>query len=484
MAIDFSLLQPQPTPHQGVVAQSGPSPLESLGAGLMTGAKTITDIRAARQNMAVQQQQMDQNKQLFPSVLQKSQNDAESSTLDLQQKKSNIKSVQEVSDAFHKNWDAGMAQMAKSDPGGYVKLQGDIATTQKTLQDTANLATTNKKDALGMYNDFAAKGYSLAQASANAEHQQPGSGDVVYQQGLKMLGSTVAAQLPPHFDANTFHTLTYIGADSKLQQMKDAEGKNATPEMKNAQAIGDLQDKAQNKTITPAEQGKLDSLQMQINGKINKDKGGKDPDEIYQTSLSEGLGKADAKTVTTAQTTRGTMTHLLADTQDASNILTKIPPGYTGPIVDYLKANKMDTEVQEMQKITAEIPFLTKSLVGISNGMRFTQGELEQLNRASGSTAINREALQWVIDRTSTKSIEGIHNNWEVESNIRKNGGKEAYSRWLETNPEPSKSIDKSNSYQNADTVQVTHPDGRTGTIPKANLDAAIKAGYKPVGAK
>lgn len=459
MPIDFSLLTPQPAPRQGVVGTIAPQPgrpngLDQLAGGLLEGAKVGTSIAATRQGMAATQQSMDQSAQLFPSQLKEAEDKAATADSVLQQTQATTKSAKDVSDAFHSNWEDGMKQMAKSDPAGYLNLQGTIAKTQESLQATANAAADGKQKSLNMYNQFAMTGYTVAQNAAAAEKSQPGSGEQVYQQQLKMLGPTLSSQLPPHFDSNTFHTLTYVGATAHLDQMKAQENKDATPEMKNAQAVGTLQSKVQNKTITPVEQKTLDSLQSQINDKTNKGKGDKSADDKYQDALASGLAQADAKAVTTASTTRGTLTHLLSDSSDGSAILAKVPPGYTGPIVDWLKANKMDTDVQKLQKITSEIPFLVKSTVGITNGMRFTQGELEQLNRASGDTKINRDALQWVLDRTSTKATEGIHDNWKAENDIRSRGSSDAYKAWVKTNPEPVKDISKDNSYKKVDFQQ------------------------------
>lgn len=321
MAIDFGLLTPQATPHQGVIGTiapqpAGPNPIDSLASGLLEGAKAGTSIMASRQGIAESQQRMDQNAQLFPSQLQQAETKAQSDTLDLQTKQSQVKSAKEVSDAFHKNWDEGMNQMAKSDPAGYVKLQGDIAKTKESLQTTATAATENKKAALSMYDDFATKGYGLVQAAAAAEKQQPGSGQAVYQQGLKMMGPTLAAQLPQKFDANTFHTLTYVGAESHLAIMKDQETKNATNESKNAGIIGDLQDKVNKGKATDAEKAKLESMQSQLATKNKKTQGDSLVDKGEQQTTIASL-KAIDKTADTAQASSTTIDMMSAIDKEA-----------------------------------------------------------------------------------------------------------------------------------------------------------------------
>lgn len=160
------------------------------------------------------------------------------------------------------------------------------------------------------------------------------------------------------------------------------------------------------------------------------------------------LAKKDADSAGTARSTRDTITHLMSDATDAKSKLTQIPNFKLGPIVDVLKTNRFDTNVQEVQKLLAEMPFLNKSLVGISQGMKFTQGELDQLNKITGSTASNKGALQWIMDRTLVKGTAENHNLWEREKSVRSNGSTSLYNKWLAENPEPPKELnDPSNIY-------------------------------------
>jgi len=456
MSIDFSLIQAQPTPKQGVMGSipgmtvnNGPNKLDSLASGLLEGAKVGTQIAATRQDIAASKQKNAEEAALFPSILQQQKNAAETSNIDLESRKVQAANAAGAAAAFRQNMDAGMAYLQKNDVVKYLDIKTKQINTEKSIADLASKVADTKTKQLNYSNSITSNAYDLAQAASKAGQQRgPQAAEAVYQQGLKFMGDTVASALPPHFDDSTYHVLSDLGGQSKINQQRDQIMKNGTPEEKNAYRTAELQNKIKSGIASDQDKTELNSLQNQIqdaqNAKIKKQGS---PSDYYDKALAG----QDAKTAASANSTRGTMQHLAYDASDGADVLSKVPAGYTGPVIDYLKANKMNTEVQKLQKILAEIPFLVKSTVGISNGMRFTQGELEQLNKASGSTAINREALQWVLDRTNTKATEGIYTNWKVENDIRKNGSPEVYKRWLESNPEPKQSIDVNNSYKQVD---------------------------------
>ncbi len=167
-----------------------------------------------------------------------------------------------------------------------------------------------------------------------------------------------------------------------------------------------------------------------------------------QKAFTTAAATAQSKAVQGSQQQTQALHIVHDDAKDALDIIKNIPAGETGPVVDYLHANGMDSDIQKIQKLLSGIPIAVKAMYGVTPGNRLTTTELQQLNKASGSTAINKDALQWVLNRLIPQSEGIIHDNWIKEKDFYKNAGGETYKNWANSNPEPQHNYNNSSISQ------------------------------------
>lgn len=291
------------------------------------------------------------------------------------------------------------------------KMSDDEMTKKQTGYSTVILGLNSVKNDTSLNDaDKAAKLETVKKQTLDAAYAHGRITKDEYQQGLAMTPDQVYQHAVQEFTLN--HT---------ADQMKKKGG--VGEELKN---LGDTNIATSNKTQTPTEK-----------------------------AFTGAVAQTQAKAVQGSQQQTQALNIVSSDAKDALQILQKIPAGMTGPVVDYLKANAMDSEVQKIQKLLAGIPIAVKAMYGVTPGNRLTATELQQLNKASGSTSINKDALQWVLNRLIPQSAGIIHDNWVKENDFYKNAGGEVYKNWKESNPEPQAGF----KMENGPSVGTVHVD-------------------------
>lgn len=271
MAINFGLLQPI-APKQGVIA-TGTSTHSDAGVGnsLSSLAGGIAQGMEAGTKMKAEQQQMDQSAQLFPSVLQKSQADAvqaqNQATITGIQAKSATQQwndLQQQRAAFSQNFNNGMQVIMKTNPTEGLKMQQTMAETQQALATAANQIADTKQKQFAAYTSMTATGAKLATSAAQAEKQQPGMGQQVWEQGLKMMPESLSSLYPQQFTPSTNMVMVKLGADSVFNMQQQQIMKNASPMEKDQIRRDGLQQKVQDGSATPQDKQDLQELNNKI----------------------------------------------------------------------------------------------------------------------------------------------------------------------------------------------------------------------------
>lgn len=467
MPINFGILAPlqqtvQPVTGPTMHAMPAKDPLADFSNGLMGG---IT-----------QGQQIQQNSQ-----------NLQEGELKLNAAKQGAADYKELRASAAQGWDQYLKTLKTQDPVAAVDAQTKMATLQKTQADAKDADAKEYKSLVDVQGNF------YGQVSQGRNDQEKAA---IWAMQRENMPKSVQDAIPEKYDQNT------LMAGMTIHQFDVANTLEKNPKLaaEGQSPLGKIQsdaDKKQQLIANMKAKGLDTSQQEQELTQLNQ--ASTSEANPAQKAFDSAAAQHQEKMASDLTSTRGTIHALLTDNADAKAKLKDISEAQLGPLVNYLKLNALNPDVQELNKLTSEMPFLNKSLVGISAGMRFTQGELDQLNRITGGPGTSKKALQWLFDRTEAVGTRKLIENWHAEDAIHQNESPGQYKLWLKNNPEPqplSAEKAKSNVYLHPELVGGTPnsntqsgvPDGRVimvdstgkvGHVPVDQVQEAIKSGYK-----
>ena len=430
MPIDYSLLRPI-DPKSGVVANINPNPapggLDQLASGLTAGANALQARQQSQAQTADTQQRTAQDAAMAPGDLQlqnqkiqDNQNILDSNAAQARDSATERTAAQQGFQQYIKS------RMATGDVAGAIKVQQQQANLEQTMNIVAEKTGQNSDHLNIKFGNFASTVMASDQKTGKPL-LTPQQREDAYQQYLKTYSPSARQMFPEHFEEGTGVNMIMLGHVAHANLMEEQEIKQAktqdrvTPQIQNAQRIASL---TNNQNRTPEEDTELKQLES------GATKQGSNP---FDKAIADGGEKA----VTGREQQSQALSIVHADAQDGLKILDKIPAGYTGPVVDFLKANGLNSDVQKLQKLTAGIPIAVKAMYGVTPGNRLTTTELQQLNKASGTTSQNKDALQYVLRRLIPQTEGIMHDNWQKSDAYMKNSSPNVYDGWKSANPEP-----------------------------------------------
>lgn len=495
MGPNYGILQPIPVTAK-VVGSAGAVPADNSiaqgAAGLLQGLQVGSATKLQKAQTEAQnaqtvktKQETAQSGQLFPLIMQQTKNTTDSSNMDLASKKQAAVDQAGLRAAALQGPDQYGKILQQQDPKAYQDYQLKSAQIQNSMASLAGKDADNKGKVLKNYDESMDKMAQVSRAAAGGA--DPEMKQRIWTYGVSQLPKDLQTLVPPQYDQNTAMALSRLGHEASMTSAAKELEKNPSAIVKNTAALTEVQNRikhAQDAGMQP------DPTDVQAAGYI-KAQILKDTAQPVAKPASNPFDNA-AATAQMGQVTKmdeqsQSLQIVHDDAVDAKELLDKVPAGYVGPLVDYFKANGMNSEIQKLQKLTAGIPIAVKAMYGVTPGNRLTATELQQLNKASGSTAINKDSLIWVLDRLIPQTAGIMHDNWEKQVATYKNTAPDVQKNWLGSHPEPEKGFSaRAPGRMNVGTVpdgriKVKSADGRIGHIPQAQLDEAMKAGYTQV---
>lgn len=430
MPVDFGLLQTK-QPVGGVVATLPMVPqtnsLDSLAGGIMSGLQQGQQIKASRQNMAVQQQQMDQSAQAFPLQQQERQQTNEMNQMKIDSAKTQQVDIAEQRKASQQSYQAYLDVVKKQDPVQWIKIQKDESEVKKNFVDAADKMEDTKGKGVNNYYSIAEAGGNMA-STAVQNGKNPAEQEAIYQQQLQYLPDSLRAVYPKTLKGNE-GLLIKIGTDAHLDLLEKSQNdpKNTTTNQKELRQIGILEKKAKETGgLTSIDRTELDGLKQAQAAKDQK---------LTVNPLDSKLAEVDTGRLKTYHDASDKAPDIAQKVQMAKAILQR--PGMAtkvGPTIDLSHLNQLSPDVQELGSLLNDLALTAKGLSGMPSNT-FSEADRNFVAKIAGTTAFNIKSLNGTLDRMSELSKQAVIKTYNEEEKIRKQSGN--YKEWKAQNPAP-----------------------------------------------
>lgn len=463
MPVDYSLLNFK-QPVGGVVAnlpvvQAAPAnqDINTLAGGLMQGLMQGQQIKESKQAMDMRAQQMDQSAQMFPSQLQQSQQAAQTGAIDLESKQQSRRDVAQAREAFNKSWDQGMSVMKKNDPAGYLALMQSQATYDKTLAETSDKMADTRIKANVAYTSMAATGADLAQHAAAAEKTNPGSGQKVYEQGLKMLPPALASSYPAQYNEETHLVLTKTGMDAQFKMADETAGKSLSSNQKDDKREAQLVEKQKAGTLNNSEQLELTRIQQRGDARARGMTG-----NPYDKMIIEN----DGKKLEALDKNDMAVDEAIQANKEALGYLAKTPAILLNPVANFVGLSNLDQKAQLLRaKLNDRV--LTYKNIKDMGSQGFTNSDRQYVEMAKGGMGNYKGTLEEMLKADTKLQEHTKAANWLKKSEIYRKSSQ--YDQWVANNPEPE--------------VVMQKPDGKGKyvdvLVPAGDIQKAKEEGWK-----
>lgn len=462
---NFGILQPIEQPRAAVVGQipiqpPQPNQLDQFAKGVMSGAETGSNLASQAVLRQSERQKMDQAAQLFPSQLTAAKNAAETSNLELKDKKRTDQDIEDGRKAALAGPDKYGEFLSTRDPVKYQEYQLKTAQAKQAFSTAAKTDADTSKQVLENYDmaiDKAAQVTRSAAQGATPEMKQK-----IYAFGVAQLPSNIQKLMPPQYDDDTGMAMSRLAHESQANVSNKIMAGDS-PLVKDQKTLNVVNQRIQadqqaGQQPHPEDVTMAKTLQDSIS-KATQKAPEKNP---FDTAIANTqAGEIKAMEGVSQQTDK-----LITDTDLGMNILKKIPEGYVGPIAGRVGLGFESTDVQKLDKILAGIPLIQKSAtLGQSVGARLFMSELEQMKTSSGTTKINAPALKWILQEQNTEAKIQKFDNWNKMNSMYKNASEEVRKNWLSSHPQPTEPR-----------VEVVDPQGKHQTIPYTQMNAYLQA--------
>jgi hypothetical protein len=466
--INWQQLSPIQAPQ--VVAQlpvnNAPSNVDSLASGIMGGLAQGQQIAASRQNMAESQQRMEQDKQLFPSQLETSQNAASKSRMEVaagMRTEAGIAAYQANSD---KNREEALKAMEQADPVGAIKMSQDLETLKFNQAQAAKAMTENKKAQLELLPEMQVTASDLVSMSVHRATKPGPDGQPVtdwnmanqiYQQALEPVRKNqpdTLSMFPEKLEPTTALNTIYIGQQAQAAIARKNLGKDKTAPSDTTKRIQEINDTrvAAGKDPLSAEET-LDVQNKALSKSVEPSQ--KMVNNPYDTADAKSGGanmtKIDERSVAYDQTDMA-----IAGAQKA---LEKTPGALLNPITGLLGLAKLDKNAQVLVSNLNRLTLLAKTQYNMGS-QGFTDADREFVKAINGDVSNYKGTLKELLEQTKSFTEHARQQDWLQKYEFKKktSDGGEGF---LKDHPEPM--------------VRVQLPNGKSGTVPIRQLDKFIK---------
>ncbi len=418
---NFGLLQAiQPPSVVAQLPQSNSNGLDSFAGGLMGGLQQGT-------NIAAQRQQMNQQAQLFPSIMQQNQQAAESGAIDLADKKQGQEDKKTLRDAAKQGEANYLKALSQISPEAVQDFQLKKA---QTAEATAK-STLYGEQATGQGLDNYSTSINIqAQINSSAlSSQDPAMQQKIYDYGRANAPKAIQELMPKQFDQNTAMA-TVILAKENIADYQEREGqKNLSTNQKDDNREVLLVNKEKNNTITDGEKLELSRIRERQDAKARGQ---------AASPIDTALAKNDAVAANKAADTRGQMDIFAASIDKAESNLAKTPEIFLGPVQAIFKVAKLSPEAQVLKSDLNGLALQAKELYKLGSGQGFTDADRDFLVEIEGGVDNYKGSLKSLMEKSRDLAETVKIQAWKRENTIRKNSS--TYDSWLQDNPEPKAS--------------------------------------------